>query len=62
MRIAVHKMSISQKEARESLYWLQLLEKSELVPKNRIQSLIQETQELIAVITTIIVKTKQNNP
>ena len=57
----IHKMSISQKEARESLYWLQLLEKSELVPKNRIQSLIQETQEIIAVITTIIVKTKQNN-
>ena len=57
----IHKMSISQKEARESLYWLRLLEKSEIVPKNRIQSLMQETEELIAVITSIILKTKRNN-
>ena len=54
-------MSISQKEARGSLYWLHLLEKSEIVPTKRIQSLIQETEELIAIITTIIRKTKENN-
>ncbi|GBF81503.1 four helix bundle protein [Aphanothece sacrum] len=57
----IHKMSIAQKEARESLYWLRLLEKSEIVPTNRIHSLTQETEELIAVITTIICKTKQNH-
>ena len=57
----IHKMSISQKEARESLYWLYLLEKSEIVPTNKIQSLIQETEEIIAIITTILLKTKQKN-
>jgi four helix bundle protein len=54
----IHKYSIAQKEARESLYWLRLLAESEIVPPNRITSLRQETEELIAVITTIIVRAK----
>lgn len=54
----IHKYSIAQKEARESLYWLRLLAESEIVPPNRITSLMQETEELIAVITTIIVRAK----
>jgi four helix bundle protein len=54
----IHKLSIAQKEARESLYWLRLLAESKIVPSNRITSLIQETQELIAVITSIIIKVK----
>lgn len=54
-------MSIAQKEARESLYWLRLLVKSQIVSTNHLESLIQETEELIAVITRIIRKTKQND-
>jgi four helix bundle protein len=57
----IHKFSISQKEARESLYWLRLMAKSEIVAPERIDSLIQETEEIIAIITTIIRRTKQNN-
>ena len=57
----IHKMSIAQKEARESLYWLRLLAKSEILSTNRLEPLIQETEELIAIITSIIRKTKQNN-
>ena len=50
----VHKCSIAQKEARESLYWLQLAARIELVPPNRLTPLINETNEILAVITTII--------
>jgi four helix bundle protein len=49
----VHKCSISQKESRECLYWLHLMAKSELLPAARLSGLIEETKELIAVITTI---------
>ncbi|MBW4480858.1 MAG: four helix bundle protein [Tolypothrix brevis GSE-NOS-MK-07-07A] len=56
----IHKYSIAQKEARESLYWLRLLAKSEIVPNQRLTLLISETQELIAIITTIIVRAKKN--
>ncbi len=56
----IHKYSIAQKEARESLYWLRLLAKSEIVPNQRLTFRVSETQELIAVITTIIVRAKKN--
>jgi four helix bundle protein len=55
----VHKYGIAQKEAKESLYWLHLLEKSGLIPKDRLVSIVAETEELIAVITAIILKAKR---
>ena len=57
----IHKFSIAQKEAKESLYWLKLLDKSSLVPENRLISLLQETNEIIAIITSIIKNTKNNS-
>lgn len=56
----VHKYAIAQKEIRESLYWLRLLKESELVQNGHLTSLIQETEELKAIITAIIIKAKQN--
>jgi len=55
----IHKCGIAQKEARESLYWLKLLSASGLVAKKRIDPLMEETDELIAIITRIIVNTKK---
>jgi four helix bundle protein len=55
----VHKYGIAQKEAKESLYWLRLLEESGLIPNDRLVSIIGETEELIAVITTIVLKAKR---
>lgn len=54
-----HKHGPSQKEARESLYWLGLMSESGLVLGIKLDPLIQETNELIAIITTIIVKSKR---
>jgi four helix bundle protein len=55
----IHKYSIAQKEARESLYWLHLLAESGIVPNNRLIALTRETEELVAIITAIIVTAKQ---
>jgi four helix bundle protein len=52
----IHKYGVAQKEARERL---QLMAESGLVPRSRLDPLIQETNELIAIITTIIVKSKR---
>jgi four helix bundle protein len=54
----IHKYGIAQEEAKESLYWLRLLGESEILPASRLESIIQETEELYAVITGIIVKAK----
>ena len=53
-----HKLGIAQKEARECLFWLRLLTDSRIVSNARLKPLIDETDELIAVITTIVVHTK----
>lgn len=55
----IHKIGIAQKEARESLFWLRLLADSRIVPLSRLGPLIRENDELVAVITAIILSTKR---
>ena len=56
----IHKMEISLKEARETRYWLRLLIATELFPKDRLNPLLDEAEEITKVIAAIVVKTKQN--
>ena len=48
------KMSIASKEARESNYWLRLLRDSNLVEQKYIETPIQESQELIRMLTAAV--------
>ena len=57
----IHKFGIAQKEARESSYWLRLIAESGIVPRRQMEPLIHETNELISVITAIIVRAKKNS-
>ncbi len=54
----ISKMSISAKEARETRYWLRLLDRSQLV-KNNYSSYLSDIEEIIRIITAII-KTSQS--
>jgi four helix bundle protein len=54
----VHKLGIAEKEARESLYWLRLISSAGLVPIRKVAPLTNETEELIAVLTSIILSAK----
>ena len=49
----VHKLSISAKEARESKYWLQLLEQSTLT-KIDVSEYLREIESIIKILTAII--------
>jgi len=53
------KMSIASKEARETKYWLLLLEKSNLVTIDYTE-LLKEVDSIINILTAIV-KTAQNN-
>jgi four helix bundle protein len=53
------KYSITCKEARETHYWLRLLSASCLVPEDRLQELLNECSEMIAILTTIGKKIKE---
>jgi four helix bundle protein len=52
-----HKMSIAKKEARESRYWLRMV-KTALLDDAEVDSLIQEADELVRILATIISKTR----
>ncbi|NEO74800.1 MAG: four helix bundle protein [Moorea sp. SIO4G3] len=56
----VHKLEIALKEARETRYWLRLLIAVELFPESRLRPLLTESEELIKIIASIVVKTKRN--
>ena len=58
----IHKCSIAQKEAKESRYWLKLMLRAELFPPKRLAPLLQETEEIVAIITAIIISAKKNIP
>lgn len=61
----IHKLSIANKEAHETRYWLMLLRDSEILPDNEAtHSLIEQCIELIKLLTTIIntSKNKQQAP
>lgn len=52
------KYYIACKEAREAHYWLRLLAAVEIVPADRLKDLIDEANQLISILTTIVKKTK----
>ncbi|MDE6551842.1 MAG: four helix bundle protein [Muribaculaceae bacterium] len=56
----IHKLSISQKETNETLYWLRLLFKTRYIDDVRFSELYSDCQELLRVITDVILKVKRN--
>jgi len=56
----IAKMSIVEEEADETLFWLELLEESKLVPAAKLTAIKQEANELIA-ITVASIKTARRN-
>ena len=45
------KNAISLKEARESLYWLRVIQRCRLAPEERVRPLLEEAGELTAMLT-----------
>jgi four helix bundle protein len=50
------KYNIACKEARETLYWLRLLAETDVVPQDRLQPIMDECNELVAILTSIVKK------
>ncbi len=55
----VNKFETVLQELDETDYWLELLVKSNIVPFTKIESLRKETNELLAIFTTIVTKIKK---
>lgn len=55
----INKLEGCLQEADETAYWLELLVKSEIVPAKKLESLRKETDEIIAILVTIVTKVKK---
>ena len=55
----IAKMSIVSKEARETLYWIQLLKETELVNFN-FEELKQKCEEIVRILTSIVKTSRLN--
>jgi four helix bundle protein len=53
------KTSLVLREARESSYWLRLLEATDLAPTAGLQPLLSEANELVAIYTAAVRRAKQ---
>ena len=57
----IHKIAISEKEASETGYWLEICEAVSLGRAYEVQSLLKEANELLSILTSIGRKTKTNH-
>ncbi len=57
----IHKLSIALKEANETEYWLMLLHDSDYIDDNSFSLIIDDCQELIKMLISIIKTSKHNN-
>ena len=59
----IHKLQVVFKELKESLFWLKLIKRSELLPSEDepLNYLLNEAQELTNIIGKSVVTTKNNN-
>ena len=56
----IHKLNIAAKEARETSYWLRLLHDNEFLDSQIFNSLHTENQELMKILSSILLTTKAN--
>ena len=57
----VHKMAIAQKEINESVYWLELLNKTEFISTKEFDSINSDAIEILKMITSSIKTAKSNH-
>jgi len=58
----VHKLKVSLKELRETEIWLKVITNAEMIdPTSQLVPLLQETDELIAILFSSVETAKKNN-
>ena len=56
----IAKMSIAYKEARETNYWLRLTRDTETISSDRITELIEESEQILKILSSILITSKRN--
>lgn len=56
----IHKLSISQKECDEAIYWLELLYATDYISKAKFDSLANPATEILKILRSIIITSKKS--
>ena len=54
----VHKLQLALKELREAGHWLRVITSADIVPKHRLVSLMDESNQLVAMLSKAVARTK----
>jgi four helix bundle protein len=59
----INKLKIVEEEADETLYWLEIIIESGLLPENRVSDLMKETDEILSMVVASLrtLRKKQTN-
>ena len=57
----IHKLSISQKECDETLYWLELLNATNYISKKEYEPIYSKCSEVLKILRSIIITSKKNS-
>ena len=57
----IHKLAIAQKECSETKYWLQVLIQCEYISKEQYSDIMHDCEELMRILTSIIVALKRRH-
>jgi four helix bundle protein len=58
----INKLSIVEEEADECLYWMELLIEAEIVSQTRLENLMGETNEILAMVVASIKTLRSKHP
>lgn len=56
----INKIHISEEEVDESLFWMELLTEAELIDAKRLEDLMKEANELLAIFSASVITAKKN--
>lgn len=56
----IAKISISQKEAHETIYWLRLITETETLPYFETENLLDEANQILKILSAILVASKNH--
>jgi four helix bundle protein len=56
----IAKLAVAEEEADETCYWLELIISAELLPRDRVEPLLREAQEITAILTAAGKTAKEN--
>jgi four helix bundle protein len=57
----IHRFTISNKEAKETFYWLSLISDHNKVLKEKFKAVLEENRQIILIISKIIINAKKKN-